>query len=182
MTPKSRAGALAAGAGLLAAGCVLPGGADALPQCDPGWFFKHPRRVDKKLVVFDRERDENLTHRGASATFTANHGGTVSWSMSGGFGGGAEADLFGLIKTSVEANLNVQVARSLHAEVGNAITVHVPPHRAVVGHYGVFKLVVRGHLYYLTRTCQRQHNRPRVRVKLPHQIGWRVSQHQIHRR
>ena len=182
MTPRGRAGALAAGAGLLVVGGLLPGGAEAVPLCDAGWHFDHPHRVDRKLVVFDRERDENLTRRGAQATFTANHGGSVSWSMEGSFGGGLEADLFGLIKASVQSNLNVNVERSVHADIGNAITVRVPPHRAVTGRYGVFKLVVRGHLYFLTRTCQRQHNRPRERVKLPNQVGWRITSHRIHRR
>ena len=182
MTPRSRAGALAAGAGLLTAGCLLPGGADARPVCDAGWYFNHPRRVDKRMVVFDRERDENLTRHGAQATFTAHHGGTVSWSTSGDFGGGLEADLFGVIKASVQSNLNLSVERSMHAEVGNSITVRVPPHRAVTGRYGIFKLVIRGHLFYLTSACQRQRNHPRLGVRLPHQVGWRVRQHRIHRR
>jgi hypothetical protein len=175
-----KACAVVAGAGALAT-IGMAGGAHARPQCDAGWRFEHPRRVDRKLVVFDRERDENRTGRTAMATFTARHGGTVSYSIAGDFGAGAEASLFDVIKVSIQSNLHVDVRRELHAEVGNSISVKVPPNRAVTGRYGVFKLVVRGHLFYLTRTCQRQHNHPRTRVRLPNQVGWRINQHRIHR-
>ncbi len=182
MGPVGKAGALAAGVGLLVAGTgPLAGGASARPVCDAGWRFEHPHRVVKKMVVFDRERNENRTGSRASTTFTAKRGGTASYSVSGDFGGGVEEDLFGVIKLSVQSHLGVKVERQIHAELGNSITVTMRPHRAVVGKYGVFRLVVRGHLFYLTRTCQRQHNRPRAKAKLPVQVGWRVSSHRIRR-
>jgi hypothetical protein len=182
MGPVGKAGALAAGVGLLVAGTgPLAGGASARPACDAGWRFEHPRRVVKKMVVFDRERNENRTGSRASTTFTANRGGTASYSVSGDFGGGLEEDFFGVIKLSVESHLGVTVVHQMHADLGNSITVKMRPHHWVKGKYGVFRLVVRGHLFYLTRTCQRQHNRPRLKAKLPLQVGWRVSSGRIHR-
>jgi hypothetical protein len=182
MGPVGKAGALAAGVGLLVAGTgPLAGGASARPACDAGWRFEHPHRVVKKMVVFDHEYNENKTGNAASTTFTANRGGTASYSVSGDFGGGLEEDFFGVIKLSVESHLGVTVVHQMHAELGNSITVRMRPHHWVRGKYGVFRLVVRGHLFYLTRTCQRQHNRPRLKAKLPLSVGWRVSSGRIRR-
>ena len=166
-------------AAAVAAGSLAQTG-QAQPRCDSGWRFVHLDQEPRKLKVFDRERDENRTRHVAQVTLTSRRGGTFTYQVSAGGGGevGVSAP-FSVFSASIKAEFGVSVARQMTAEVGNDISVPVSPHHALVGRYGIFKMIVTGHLYYLTETCDITNDQGRVTAKLPKQIGWRISEHRL---
>jgi hypothetical protein len=172
VTAVAVAGA-AATLAILGGSALTPAG--ARPRCDPQWYFANPHVKSRRLHAFDRERDENHTRRPLQATLTAKRGGTLEWGVHSSFGGGGGIN-FGIVSASVDASFDFEFSRSLTAEIGNEVSQSVAPHHAIVGRYGVFKMVVTGHVYFLTSVCERQQDKGRVAVDLPNQVGWSVHQ------
>jgi hypothetical protein len=149
--------------------------AGARPRCDAAWHFDSPHVKSRRLVAYDRERDENHSRRPLHATLTAKRGGTLEWAIHSHLGGSGGIN-FGIVSASVDSSFDFEFSRSLSAEVGNEVSQTVAPHHALVGRYGVFKMVVTGHVYFLTSICERQQDKGRVAVDLPSQVGWSVRQ------
>jgi hypothetical protein len=169
------AGAVAFLVSLVAGGSLAPA-SGGRPICEEGWKFRNLHREARKLKVFDRERDENRTGHTAEVTLTSRRGGTFTYQVSASAGGEAGVSApFGVFSASIKAEFGVSVSRQMTAEIGNNITVPVSPHHALVGKYGIFKMIVSGHLYYLTRACDITNDEGYVTVKTPRQVGWRIS-------
>jgi hypothetical protein len=173
----SAAALAAAGAAValatLGGSALTPAG--ARPRCDAAWEFANPHVKSRRLRAFDRERDENHTRHSLQATLTAKRGGTVTWGIQSHVGGSGGLD-FGIVSAWVESSFDFDFSRSLTAEIGNEVSQRVSPHHALVGRYGVFKMVVTGHVYFLNSVCDVQSDKGRVAVGLPNQVGWSVRQ------
>ena len=89
---------------------------------------------------------------------------------------GAGGSIFKVIKASVESHFHISVTRQMTAEIGNKVTSPIRAHHALVGKYGVFRMVVTGHLYYWTRYCSVGTDKGYVTAQLPDQVGWRVTE------
>jgi hypothetical protein len=165
-----------AGAVLAAAPAAVAPVASARPICDEGWVFANPHRYARRLVVFDRERDENRTGHRIRATLIAKRGGTARWHIDAAIDAGAGGSIFKVIKASVSSHFHVSVTRKMTASIGNKVSSPVRAHHALVGKYGVFRMVVTGHLYYWTRYCGVGTDKGYVTVKLPDEVGWRVTE------
>jgi hypothetical protein len=130
--------------------------------------------------VFDRERDENRTGHTAEVTLTSRRGGTFTYQVSASGGGEAGVSApFSVFSASIKAEFGVSVSRQMTAEIGNDISVPVSPHHALVGKYGIFKMIVTGHLYYLTEACDVTNDKGSMTVKTPRQVGWRISDYRL---
>lgn len=180
MRQRQRFSAIGFGVAVVAAILATSGGsaitpAGARPRCDAAWHFAHPHVKSRRLHAFDRERDENHTRHRLQATLTARRGGTLQWGIHTHFGGSGGLN-FGIVSASVDSSFDFDYSRTLTAEIGNEVSQAVSPHHALVGRYGVFKMVVTGHVYFLTSVCERQSDKGRVAVDLPNQVGWSVHQ------
>jgi hypothetical protein len=180
MRQKKRLSAAAIAVAGTAVALAMLGGsaltpAAARPRCDAAWQFADPHVKSRRLRAFDRERDENHTSHSLQATLTAKRGGTVEWGIHSHFGGSGGLN-FGIVSASVDSSFDFDYSRSLTAEIGNEVSQRVAPHHALVGRYGVFKMVVTGHVYFLNSVCDVQNDKGRVAVDLPNQVGWSVHQ------
>ena len=113
-------------------------------------------------------------------TLTSRRGGTLGYQVTADGGGEVGGSVpFGIFSASIKAEFGVSVSRQMTAEIGNDISVPASPHAALVGRYGIFKMIVTGHLYYLAENCDITSGKGIVTAKMPRQIGWRITEHRL---
>jgi hypothetical protein len=161
--------ALASGAQPTGSAADPPG----TPRCDRGWHFSHITKKRTRQRVIQKRRVENRTRRRSTTTFESKRSRTVGWSSKWNIGGGIDAVIF-----AIRADGERSASRSITAQTGVSVTATIPPKRAVVGTYGVFRRPVRGRLKRGDRYGYCRFNK-RVTVKVPVGSGWRIKDRRL---
>ena len=128
---------------------ATPGGVGAYPACDPGWRYTNVTRYANRMRYLSGPfAFQNDTPNKQSFTLTKSVTGTVGFTTS--IGGGVAVDV---IIAKVEAKTGLELHRSVSVSTTLSATVTVDPHRT--GHlgFGVWRVVTRGHYYYVGQTC-----------------------------
>jgi hypothetical protein len=153
----------------VAAALVPAAPAVAEPHCAEGWKFTNIKKKRVRMLVTERRRIENRTNRTAKVTFESKRAKTVKLSASLKI----EAS-YNAIFTSVKAEVDVGVEKSVTSEVGESVEYPLRPKRAAHGRHGVFIRPVTGRLTLGDHSSQCRVDK-RITAYLPRESGWRIS-------
>lgn len=141
----------------------------AAPACDPGWIFTPKAQYGNyHSQVGPALYNRNDTSQTANSKFTSEVTGTVGIAVEG-----STEVQGGVFIASVKSSYKVSLSASLTAKMGNEISVSVPPRSGVYAAYGVWRLKVTGHNYYLDSICRTRNSTNPV-VYGPRYVGWRI--------